>query len=259
MTPLQIALLSLAAFFLLFLFLLFFGRASLSISYTDGLRVKRSILGISKTLLEPKQEEAPKELKDLTDCKNPEKEILRALKRRKKKAVKAQRQQAKIEAKKAKRKARREQKKQNRTSPKLSVGETLSLVTHLVKEIAKITKGKFHLCIHKLTISVGSEDAATTAILYGSLSGLLAGLLDFLDANYIPTKIDRDGVSISPDFTSEKCTGKISLTISTTIFYLLLILAKGGTRFVRERAAAEEHAERRLKNSSSESPSADAE
>lgn len=259
MTPLQIALLSLAAFLLLLLLLLFFGRAGLSISYTDGLRVRLSILGIRKELLEPKREQAPKELKDLTDCKDPEKEILRARRRRKKQAAKAKKRQAKIEAKKAERQARREQKKQKRASPPLSVGEVLSLVSHLVKKIAEITKGKLRLCIHKLTISVGSEDAATTAVLYGSLSGLLAGLFDFLDANYIPTKIDRGGVSISPDFTSEKCAGEVSLTISTTLWRALLILAKGGISFVRERATAEAHAERRLKNNASESPSADAE
>lgn len=259
MTPWQIALVSLAGFFLFLLFLLVFGRARLSLSYETEFAATLSILGVKITLFGPKKEKKAVPGKDLTDCKNPEKEIRRALKLQQRKAAKAKKKQAKAAAKKAKRQQKKAAKKQKHPSPSLSAGEMLSLVVHLVKKAYAVTKGKFRLRIRRLTIVVGSPDAATTAILYGSLSGLLSGLLDFLDANYIPTKIDRDGVLISPDFTAEKTRASISLDLSTTLFRALGILARGGVAYLRERAEAEAHAKKRLQAEALESSSADAE
>ncbi len=259
MTPWQIALTALAGFLFCLLSLLLFGHARLSISYTDGLRITLSIFGIKKTLLEPKGKGSARALKDLTDCKAPEKEILRALRREQKRAKKAKKKQAKAEAKNAKKKAKREAKKQKHPSPRLSIGETLSLASHLIKKLYTITKGKFRLRIKKLTIAVGSADAATTAILYGSLSGVAAGLLDFLDANGVPVTVDPNAISITPDFTSEDCSGELSLLLSITLWRALAILLKGGIAYLREKAAAEEHSKKRLQNEPLNDPSADAE
>lgn len=259
MTPWQIALTALAGFLLLLFSLLLLGRARLSISYDDRLCITLSIFGIKKTLIGSKGKTSPKALKDLTDCKNPEKEILRARKREQKRAKKAKKKQAKAAAKKAKQKAKRAAKKQKHPSPRLSIGETLSLASHLIKKLYEITKGKFRLHIKKLHITVGSADAATTAILYGSLSGLAAGLLDFLDSNYIPVKVDPNGISIAPDFTNEDCSGELSLTLSTPLWRALRILLKGGVAYLREKAAAEEKSEKRLQKESMKDPSASAE
>ena len=261
MTPWQIVLVALGALLLLLLSLLLIGRAKLILRYSSGLEVKFSVFGIQKTILQHKKA-APrraKPLTDLTDLPGVDRKLKRLFKQQKKALAKVKRRQVKEAKQKLKRQKRREEKEKKRTSPKLSPQEVLTLVSHLIEKAYEITKGKFRLSIECLTIVVGSEDAATTALLYGSLSTLLAGLTDFLDDNGIRTKVEKDAVSISPDFTSGQCKAKISLVFSTGLLRALIILARGGITYIREKAAAEQHAGERLSQQPSESPSANAE
>ena len=260
MTLWQIVLVALGALLLLLVSLLLIGRAKLILRYRSGLEVKLSFFGIQKTILQNKNA-APRKAKpltDLTDLPGVDRKLKRLFKQQKRALAKAKRRQLK-EAKQSLRRQKKKEKEKKRTSPKLSPQEVLTLALHLIEKAYEITKGKFDLRIERLIIIVGSEDAATTALLYGSLSTLLAGLTDFLDTNGVRTKVEKDAVSISPDFTAEQCKAKISLVLSTGLLRALIILARGGVAYIREKAAAEQHAKERFAQQPSENPSAKAE
>ena len=261
MTPLQIALATLGGLLLLLFLLLLFGRAKLVVNYDGGLEILLFGIGRKKVILQSKKPTPKKEAKrtDLTGLTGTDRKLTRLFKKQKRALEKAKRKRAKEAARKAARQRKREEKKKKREAPPLSPIETLTLAAHLIKKIYKITKGKCRLRIKRLTIVVGSDDAASTALLYGSLSALLAELLDFIDANYIDTKIEKNAVSITPDFTADACKGEISFAISTSLLRAFGMLAKGGISYVRERAKIEQKASIRLKEQELNHPSASAE
>ncbi len=97
-----------------------------------------------------------------------------------------------------------------------------SFISFLVKEFAP----RLHVKLAKLHISVGSPDAAETAILYGAISGAVACIVDLIDemTNLHPLK--SKSIIVEPNFLSERCEAKINITLGLSVFSALKILFK---------------------------------
>lgn len=97
------------------------------------------------------------------------------------------------------------------------IGETFELISELIEKFTG------HLCceIFDLKISVGTKDAATTALTYTAVSSAVSFLLEAVD-NYTKLKLKRpQNVCVEPDFDGGGLICDISVRFSTTVFNII--------------------------------------
>ena len=169
MTALQIILTVIGALLLAILAILVFGKVRVTLDYRGELWITYTVLGVKFVYLRPKKKAVQPELFDLTDCKDPEGTIRKNLKLQKKKLAKDTRKQEKSDLKWAKKRLKNSLLKQELFDRDLSFDELLTLIWDLLKETYRLTKGKLHLRIKSLRITVGSPDPASTAISFQTL------------------------------------------------------------------------------------------
>lgn len=86
----------------------------------------------------------------------------------------------------------------------------------------------------KLHLTVGNEDAAKTAITYGTVSAAAGVVLPRLEET---CRIREMDVWIEPDFTEGKQSISLDITISAILLLLVLCILKLGIRFLQYRRA----------------------
>ena len=116
--------------------------------------------------------------------------------------------------------------KKSENEAKPSLVDKLSLVKEILAVSFKTFSRHLHIRIAKMHITVGSPDAAQTAILYGAISGVAACIIELIDSYANLDSLKERSVSIEPDFLSEKCDAKINITLSISVFGALVTLAK---------------------------------
>lgn len=220
-TPLIVILAALAAVILLLSL-----RVRLILLYQDTLRVRLRVAVFGKTLL-PAGPPDPRKFSPAYS---------------KKKAARAARKRAKKEAR-----ARKKAKKRSTTGgtpsaslrhgiASLSLPEKLELVRALLSALIRATRKRLKLRAAKLHLFVASEDAATTAILCGTVSAALAGVLATLEAVCDLTAHPPD-VAVIPDYLAEKPRADIKIVCSMRLLGALLSLVALAFTFLRVRRA----------------------
>ncbi|MBE6651595.1 MAG: DUF2953 domain-containing protein [Ruminococcaceae bacterium] len=122
---------------------------------------------------------------------------------------------------------------------KLTPSDIIDLIS-FVGSLIRAVLGEFftyaRLKICNIRIAVGSEDAAKTALLYGTLSSALYTAIEFLDS-LMTVKKNYKHIGIEPDFTLDSCRVKFKIVLKIKIIHLLLafihlvpILASGKGR-----------------------------
>ena len=117
-------------------------------------------------------------------------------------------------------------KKRSADEKKPSLLDKLSLIKEILAVFLKAFSKHLHVKIVKMHIKVGSPDASQTAILYGAISGAVAGIIEIIDSYTNLNKIKDSTIIVEPDFLSEKCEAKINISFSMSVFGALVILAK---------------------------------
>ena len=148
---------------LLIALILAFGHASVRVVYTEKLKVVARIVGIPITLVSDKQKKEKKK-KDLASCLNPNAVLRRELRRKRREAKRAYRKQLRAE-KKSQKKA---QKKADGKLIAPNLLENLQMIAALVKVVYAETNGRISLRVYRMHVTVGTDDAAKTALLYGA-------------------------------------------------------------------------------------------
>ena len=215
MKPYEIVLLSILGFFALIATLLILGKAKVRIVCREKLRVVLYVLGIPITLVSDRKKE-PK-LKDLSHRLFPEAAMRRELKRKRRAAKRALAKRKKAERKKHLRAQKKKAKKAAQKAsgaPKPSVSDRIGMVTALVKRLYRVSRGRMHVQINRLHLSIGTDDAAKTAILYGIAVQGASYLLAWLKAHVVHLSQDDDAVSVTPDYLSEKTRIDIDIVCS---------------------------------------------
>ncbi|MBE6620855.1 MAG: DUF2953 domain-containing protein [Ruminococcaceae bacterium] len=101
--------------------------------------------------------------------------------------------------------------------------EKLSFATELASTVLRRSLSLAHVRVTKLTITVGSGDAATTALLYGVISPALAFLLETLE-QFSHLHISRNArVGVAADFTSDRTRADIHLRFRLRVIHLIII------------------------------------
>ncbi len=112
-------------------------------------------------------------------------------------------------------------KKQRKKKSPSDIVDLVSYITDLIKAIlGQFCKyAKLKLC--RVKISIATEDAAETALIYGAASSALYTALEFFDS-FITIKKNYKNIGIAPDFSSEECRIDLKVILKVKIIHLLL-------------------------------------
>ncbi len=196
----------------LFTLLVLSSKVKITFEYKDefSLFVGVGLIRIKVFPIKKRKKRGPHSMSRARAAKIREKARKRALKKRQKKLEKK----------------REKQQEQEKTKARTSFEGVLDAIS-AIKEIVTTTLGKFfghlHVDLARFHITVATGDAATTAIIYGSICSALAHLFHILEPlRGFDLPKNRD-VSVYADYLAEKTTADIKLTFSLRIWHGLHI------------------------------------
>lgn len=115
--------------------------------------------------------------------------------------------------------------------------DIMGLISKLL-EVVKVFFKRFghHLRINvkRVHIIVASEDAATTAVLYGAVCGAVQCLFEFLYNCMHLTLPKSEEMQVVPDFTSEKIKAEIDITFSFRLWQIFDILLRSAWTYIKQ-------------------------
>ena len=189
-----------------------FGHASIRVVYTQSFKVVAKIAGIPFTLYSDKPKKEKKK-KDLSRCLNPKAVLRRELRRRKREAKKAYRKQLKAE-KKAKKNA---QKKASGKQITPNLLEKLQMIAEIVKTVYTQTRGHVAIRVYRMRITVGTDDAAKTALLYAAVVQSTAYLCQLIESKFNHIERDAGDMTVTPDYVGGKCSAEVDLRFNVSL------------------------------------------
>ena len=222
MTPAQIALIvlgGLAGILLLVFLLLLLVRVKIHIVVGQEAHLTLQVLFLRFTLW--KNGSRKKKRKRLIRCKNPDEVLAKERLETKRMIRKRLKKRHKKQLKKEQKKLKKQQRKAK--LPKLNLQEKIEMVYVLLRLLYEKTHGKTRIHIRSFYVSVGTDDAAKTAIAYGVVAQSAACLLEMIDSQFARIRYDGGAVVVVPDFITGQSAIYLDLTCSVTPFTALLI------------------------------------
>ncbi len=120
--------------------------------------------------------------------------------------------------------------KQKPTGDLLGFIEFLGHIASVLGSTLKDYLSKTRVCLKELCVSIGTDDAARTALLCSSAVQAANGLCAVLQ-RYSKFSFDSKNLNISPNFTSEESKFSIHLVLSSSIFHLIGVYLRANMRF----------------------------
>ena len=200
-------------------------KASVTIAYADEIKLYVRVLFLKISIL-PKKE--PKKIKGMSASK--------AQKIRKKLEKKAEKKQLAAKEKAA---AKEEKEKSKKKKSPQEIVDIIKMVSDLT--VTVIERFAKHLRIHiaRIKIVIASEDAATTAILYGTVSQSINLLFPVLeDVKNFPRLKNAD-ISVGCDFASTEPQIDIKLGFSIRVWQVLNIALSALVTFLKHKLKAD--------------------
>lgn len=203
---------------LLFLFLVAIIPVSLTLKYKDEVAVTASVWVI-KFGLYPKKKKKVK-ISDYT-LKKEKKRKHKALKKKLKKNKELQNAKKSSDVKPKEKKSLLE-----------SLGLIHELLTAFVGGVVKHVKIK----TTKIQLTVASDDAAKTALLYAAASNAVLLIVTFLDSFKKVKNLHSSDISVNADFLTEKSYADIEISFSLRIWHLIKILFASALKYVTHKS-----------------------
>ena len=228
---------------LLILLLFLFGMAKVRIICRGGIKISASILGIRFTLY-PRKDEEPEEKKSLKRCGNPQKALKKELARQRRALRKKLKKLRKARAKATRKKYADEPQMQ----PNPNLRENLGMIRSLIEQLYHYTHGNVKIKVNRMYVTVGSKDAAQTAIRYGIIVQLATYILDFIETRFNRVERKAGAMQIAPDYLSEKTHADIDIVFGVRIRTLLKIAVGMYSSYKKERRIALKKARLRTQN-----------
>jgi len=113
------------------------------------------------------------------------------------------------------------------------------ILLNLIKEIYKPVISAVRIRVDRLYVAVATEDAAKTAILYGTLAQGTAYLLSLLES-FTRTKINTGEVGVVADFAGSKTVADIKIRLLISPLRIAGLYLKTVWHLLKKRAASEE-------------------
>lgn len=159
----------------------------------------------------------------------PEKSLPEYVEKRERKAAlkeKKKEEKKRKKAEKEKKKSGREGSEKNgqgQPKKKKSAGDIFEMVKDILSSIFSKLPKYLKVRIKKLYVSVGTDDAAKTAIVYGSTMAALPNLLEFINEHAVLKQYGENAISIVPNFISGKVDADIDIRLSIRIWQAVSI------------------------------------
>lgn len=236
---LWILLLSVAFVVIVVMLVVIFARLRLHITLDDEFNLRVRSLWLHFNLADQKEEQP-----ETKPCKHPERVLRREERRVRREELRAQKKTRRAEKKRAKQKAAPTSKTPEKLP--LNLPERIGLITTLIKRFYVLTSGRIRIHVRKLHITVSTDDAAKTAILYGAVCESTAMLLELVNDGYTPVKYKNGAVAIIPDYVSGKCNAKIDVVCSISLIRAFVILGSLVEAHRIESERAQKKARRRM-------------
>lgn len=187
-------------------------------------------VGVFRIRLYPKRE---RELK-LSDY-----EIKKFRRRKAKEEARAKKKAAKKAAKNAKKKKTPESKvaqaEKTQTKEKRDISELVDTVLEVVRVFFERFGRHLYIKVRRLCITVASADAATTAVLYGSVCGAVQCLLELLD-NSVKLKLPRsEKIIVTTDFTTEKTRADVDIILSLRVWQIFDVAIRSLWAYIKQK------------------------
>lgn len=207
---------------LLLLFLVAMLPVSLTVKYKDEVSLTASVLAV-KIPIYPRQKKKVK----ISDYSK------KSLERRRRKALK-KRLKAEKKLKASKRKAL--QKKASSSKEKKSLLDNLELIYELLSTYVSGVIKHVKVKTTRIVLTIGSDDAAKTAMLYAAASNAVALIVTFLDNCKRLKSFNGSQISVNADFVSEKCSADIEISFSMRIWQVLNTLFATALKYVTKKS-----------------------
>lgn len=108
---------------------------------------------------------------------------------------------------------------------KIPISWQIDRIARLIGRITDRLKDTLTLRARRVIVTVSTDDAAKTALLYGAVSAALAGLIELLDRSVARVKTrGRDEINVHADFVGGKTTADVDIILSARVFGILRIL-----------------------------------
>lgn len=107
-----------------------------------------------------------------------------------------------------------------------SLLDKISFIKEILSVFLKAFSKHLKVNLKKLHIIVATPDAAQTAITYGAISGVTAGIVELIDSYTNLKALNEDAIIVKPDFTSEKSEVSINISLSISVLGALITLGK---------------------------------
>lgn len=124
-----------------------------------------------------------------------------------------------------------EEKKKKKSSDIIS---NVRLIASVLGVLIEKSSRLLRVSLYRLDISVGSDEAAKTAMLYGAACSACDMLLDTLSRVW-NFKSKSGAVSVNADFLSEKTTGSVKIGIWTNIAGAIGIIVPSLLKYLKEK------------------------
>lgn len=197
---------------LLLLFSISLLPVSLSLKYRDEVSLTASVAAI-KILLYPKKKKKVK-ISDYT---------LKKTEKQKKKASK----------KALKRQNQKYVKKTNgKPNEKKTLLENLGLIRELLGAFIGGVVKHAKIKTEKIVLTVATDDAAKTALLYAAVNNAVLLIVAFLDSCKKIEKLHKSEISVNADFLAEKCSADVEISFSLRVWHLIKILFASALKYV---------------------------
>lgn len=222
----------------------FFGKVRIRIRYRDDFSLSVNLFWLRFAILEQKQQTDDDKKRDLSRCRAPALVLRRELRRSERAAERAYRKALREKKKKLKKQVERKLAKKNQPKPNLK--ENLEMIGHLIGHFYNVTGGRIGIRIRSLRISVGAEDAAKTALLYGAVLQGASLVLELINSKFSRIKRKRGAIAVVPDFLANECHADVDIICETTPLRALRIYFGLMEAVELERTKARRKAARRL-------------
>lgn len=241
----------LIAFLILFGFLML--KAKVIIEYRDDVSLCVKVLGIPIRIL-PAKKKRVKPMSAKKAAKIRQKREKQAEQKRKKAAEKAkkkaEKQKAAAEKKEREKndpaaKARAEELKRKKKQKAATLGENLDLVKSVLGFFcSRLFLRHLRIDVARIRLTIGTEEASQTAILYGVACQSVAYILAFLNRTTNMHGLKKADIAVIPDFLGEELLIDIKIAFSLRIWHLFHVLFGSLIRFIKNRLRVRKRVEK---------------
>ena len=137
--------------------------------------------------------------------------------------------------KKPKEQKKKEKPKKEQTADFSNVLSQLKELTEILKKPLVKLKKRLRITLRKLYITVGSDEAAKTAMIYGAVCVACDELLETMK-RFLKFRIKGDdAVGVSADFTSEKISAETDVEFSMSVISALTIVLPALAEYTKQK------------------------